>query len=189
MAFVLAALHPPTTSDFLFPEPVSPTTTTAALQTQRSADLSPMAPRAEPISAEVADVVLTPLPASPIPPIPQPEPLPGCDSWCLGVIAAYQASEAGNMAEVIRLAANANQVPELYGWAMATAACESGMNPNAYSGFYEGLFQHAPSYWPARAAAAGFGGASAFDPVANSFTTLWMRSAGYAASHWPVCGR
>ena len=160
-----------------------------ALEPQRSPDMGTTPAPAEPISAEVADVVLTPSPTVPNPPIAQPEPLPGCDSWCFGVIAAYQASEAGNMAEVIRLAANANQVPGLYEWALATAACESGMNPNAHSGFYEGLFQHAPNYWPARAAAAGFEGASAFDPVANSFTTLWMRSAGYAASHWPVCGR
>jgi soluble lytic murein transglycosylase-like protein len=54
--------------------------------------------------------------------------------------------------------------------------CESKGDPSARnrSSGAAGLGQHLPRYWPARAAAAGHPGASAFDPVANADTTAWL---------------
>lgn len=109
---------------------------------------------------------------------------PVCDRWCQWVGEAYGVAAQGNMSDVIYAAAQAYGVPGMAGWGLATAVCESGLDPLAWSGWYEGLFQHDPYYWPARAEGAGFGGASAFDPVANAFTSMWMVSVGYPLSHW-----
>lgn len=63
------------------------------------------------------------------------------------------------------------------------AKCESGFNPMADSGYYKGIFQHDPGYWPARAAAHGFAGASYFDVDAQiGVSTAMMSSGGW--SHW-----
>lgn len=137
-----------------------------------------------PVPVEAADVALVAAPAPPTPP-----PGPPCDQWCSGISAANQAAAQGDMVGVITAAAAAYGVPELAGWGVATARCESNLNPVADSGYYLGLFQHDPFYWPDRAAAAGFAGASPLDPVANAATSMWMRSAGMGAQHWPVCGR
>lgn len=74
---------------------------------------------------------------------------------------------------------------------IATARCESGLRPTAVSssGKYLGLFQHDRFYWPARAARAGFEGASAFNPRANAFVSAWMVRYGGGWGHWPVCSR
>lgn len=135
---------------------------------------------------EMVDVVLFAAPAAEAAPAPVTV-NEGCDSWCEWVREAYGVAAAGNMSDVIYAAAHGNRVPEMAAWGLATATCESGLNPNAWSGYYEGLFQHSPDYWPARAEAAGFAGASTFDPVANAFVTMWMISAGYPTSHWPNC--
>lgn len=73
-------------------------------------------------------------------------------------------------------------------WFADTAWCESRLNSNANSGFYKGTFQHHPGYWPARAAAAGYPGASIYDPEANAMVSahLWTTSGPH---HWPVCSR
>jgi hypothetical protein len=54
-------------------------------------------------------------------------------------------------------------------WGLNIIKCESGGNPNAYnsSSGASGLFQHLAKYWPPRATAAGFPGASPFNPEAN----------------------
>lgn len=60
--------------------------------------------------------------------------------------------------------------------AMDVLACESEGNPaarNPTSGA-AGLFQHIPRYFDARAAAAGFPGASPFDPEANVAAAAWL---------------
>ena len=119
--------------------------------------------------------------------VPAPPTAPECDVWCEGIGVARAAEAQGDMAGVIVAMAGAYRVPELAGWGLATAMCESGLNPTAWSGYYEGLFQHDPGYWPARAVNAGWPGASTFDPVANAGVTMWMRSAGYFASNWPNC--
>lgn len=63
------------------------------------------------------------------------------------------------------------------------AKCESGFNPMADSGYYKGLFQHDPNYWPARAAKYGFAGASIFDVDAQiGVSTSMMAGGGW--SHW-----
>jgi hypothetical protein len=60
-------------------------------------------------------------------------------------------------------------------WALNIIKCESGGNPNAYnSSGASGLFQHMKQYWPARATAAGFPGASPFDPVANIAASAYL---------------
>jgi peptidoglycan hydrolase CwlO-like protein len=76
--------------------------------------------------------------------------------------------------------------------ALAVMRCESLGNPvvvNPYSGA-SGLFQQMPFYWPSRAEAAGWSGASIFDPEANIAVSAWlvMRSeeshAEGAWGHW-----
>jgi hypothetical protein len=79
-------------------------------------------------------------------------------------------------------------IPEWANWGVATAACESELHPGAWDGYYTGLFQHDPNYYPARAAAAGLPGSSPWNPVDNAMTTAWMIKAGYGWQHWPVCG-
>ena len=73
--------------------------------------------------------------------------------------------------------------------ALRIMACESGGNPNARNprSSASGLFQHlAAKYWTARSAAAGFAGASVFNPVANVATAAWLRDQRGGWSHW-VC--
>ena len=63
--------------------------------------------------------------------------------------------------------------------------CESRGDPdavNAESGA-SGLMQHIPRYWDDRARAAGFQGASPFDPIANIYASVWLLHVG-GWSHW-----
>ena len=58
--------------------------------------------------------------------------------------------------------------------------CESRGDPdavNAESGA-SGLMQHIPRYWDERARAAGFQGASPFDPIANIYASVWLLDMG-----------
>ena len=68
--------------------------------------------------------------------------------------------------------------------------CESFGDPDAYnaSSGASGLMQHLQVYWPPRARAAGFEGASPFAPVANIYTSAWLiyRATGGGWQHW-VC--
>jgi MYXO-CTERM domain-containing protein len=61
-------------------------------------------------------------------------------------------------------------------WALNIMQCESGGNPNAYNAGSgaSGLFQHLAKYWPPRATAAGFPGASVFDGEANIAASAWL---------------
>lgn len=54
--------------------------------------------------------------------------------------------------------------------------CESGGDPNAYNPFSgaSGLFQFIPSTWATTAPAAGYAGASPFEPVANVASAAWL---------------
>lgn len=66
--------------------------------------------------------------------------------------------------------------PGLVDEALAVIRCESLGDPaivNPVSGA-AGLFQHMPRYFPERAAAAGFPGASPFDPEANIAAAAWL---------------
>lgn len=71
--------------------------------------------------------------------------------------------------------------------ALRVAICESSLNPSAYNpAGYGGLFQHSLEYWPSRAEAAGWAGASVYDPHANSAVAAWLQSqSGWAP--WPNC--
>lgn len=74
--------------------------------------------------------------------------------------------------------------------AIRIIACESNGDPwarNPRSGA-SGLFQHMPRYWEERSRAAGFGGASIFDPEANVGVAAWLvyDYAGGGWQHW-VC--
>ena len=72
--------------------------------------------------------------------------------------------------------------------ALRIMRCESGGNPNAKNpgSSASGLFQHLGKYWPTRSAAAGFAGASIFDPTANVATAAWLRDQRGGFAHW-VC--
>lgn len=68
--------------------------------------------------------------------------------------------------------------------ALRVMACESGgysraANPTSSA---RGLFQHLGKYWATRSAAAGFAGASIFDPEANVATAAWLlKEAGWGS--------
>lgn len=65
---------------------------------------------------------------------------------------------------------------------LRVAYCESRYDPLAYNGVLgaSGLFQIIPSTWRANSAAAGYGGASVWDPVANANVAGWMFAHGQA---------
>lgn len=63
------------------------------------------------------------------------------------------------------------------------AKCESGFNPQASNGYHQGLFQHDPQYWPARAANYGFAGAAITDVEAQIAVSTGMMAEG-GWYHW-----
>jgi len=73
--------------------------------------------------------------------------------------------------------------------ALRIMQCESGGSPSAANSrsSARGLFQHLGKYWPARSAAAGFAGASIFDPTANVGTAAWLRDQPGGWLHWRAC--
>lgn len=64
--------------------------------------------------------------------------------------------------------------------AMTVMACESGGNPLAYNprSGASGLFQHLQRYWEYRSAAAGWEGASIWNPTANVAVAAWLAKDG-----------
>lgn len=62
--------------------------------------------------------------------------------------------------------------------ALRVMACESEGNPSARNptSGAAGLFQHMPQWWDSRSQAAGFAGASPYDPRANVGTAGWLWS-------------
>jgi len=72
-------------------------------------------------------------------------------------------------------------------WAMRVMSCESGGSPTAKNpgSSASGLFQHLARYWPSRSVAAGWAGASIWDPEANIAVAAWLFYTG-GRSHW-VC--
>lgn len=76
--------------------------------------------------------------------------------------------------------------------ALRIMRCESGGDPNIMHDFSNpasasGLMQHLGKYWPARSAAAGYAGASIFDPTANVAVAAWLRDQPGGWSHWRAC--
>jgi hypothetical protein len=75
--------------------------------------------------------------------------------------------------------------------AVLVARCESGWNPSAIGyvhgvATYGGLFQHSFTYWDARAASAGWAGASIYAASANTAVSAWL-VARDGWGHWPWC--
>lgn len=70
--------------------------------------------------------------------------------------------------------------------ALRVIACESHGDPAAQNprSSAAGLFQHLTRYWARRAAAAGFAGASVFDPEANVAAAAWLVYSDGGWSHW-----
>jgi len=74
--------------------------------------------------------------------------------------------------------------------ALGTIRCESLGDPDMVTPPYaaSGLFQHLAGYWDERAAAAGWAGASIFDPEANIAVAAWLvHTDGW--QHWNACNR
>lgn len=69
--------------------------------------------------------------------------------------------------------------------ALCIMSRESGGNPNAKNprSSASGLFQHLARYWPDRSAAAGWAGASIWDPEANIAVAAWLQRTG-GWGHW-----
>ena len=65
---------------------------------------------------------------------------------------------------------------------LRVAYCESRYDPLAYNSVLgaSGLFQIIPGTWRANSVAAGYGGASVFDAVANANVAAYMFSIGQA---------
>lgn len=97
------------------------------------------------------------------PPPPPPPPTPLLSDWQR----VQAAAAVGDYRGAANLAAEHWGI-DAYRFARVIG-CESTWNPNAGS-YYIGLTQQSSGYWPARAAAAGLPGASAWDPAAN----LWV---------------
>jgi hypothetical protein len=95
----------------------------------------------------------------------RPKPAPPAPSEIAGIIRAAADKYGVNADTLLRV-----------------AYCESRYDPLAYNGILgaSGLFQIIPGTWRANSAAAGYGGASVFDPVANANVAAWMFSRGQA---------
>ena len=87
------------------------------------------------------------------------------------------------------IVANGGPIEDTYRF-LSVMNCESMGDPDAYNeaSGASGLMQHLDIYWPPRARAAGFEGASPFDPIANIYTSAWLiyRATGGGWQHW-VC--
>ncbi len=73
--------------------------------------------------------------------------------------------------------------------ALCIINAESGGNPDAKNpnSSASGLFQHLARYWPERSTAAGWGGASIWNPEANTAVAAWLAATG-GWSHWTTYG-
>lgn len=109
-------------------------------------------------------------------PDPEPKPVP---EETAATDPETPPAPAGSVEEIIHAAAAEYGIDP--GYMVSIAACESGLNPSAYSpaGYY-GLFQYDQSTWSAN----GYG--SIYDPVAQSRTTARLLAAGQS-SRWPNC--
>lgn len=72
--------------------------------------------------------------------------------------------------------------------AMSVMECESGGDPLAYNprSGASGLFQHLQRYWSSRSKAAGWEGASIWNPTANVAVAAWLAQDGVSRglSYW-----
>ncbi len=70
--------------------------------------------------------------------------------------------------------------------ALAVIWCESKGNPTAINptSSASGLFQHLPKYWSSRSSAAGYPGASIFDPVPNIAVAAWLADESIKGNGW-----
>jgi len=104
---------------------------------------------------------------------PQSSPTPAASE------ASSATSAEGSIAEIIYAAATEFGLSGDY--LLSVAGCESGLNPQAYSGTgYYGLFQFDQQTWSA------YGYGSMYDPVAQSRTAARLIAAGQS-SRWPNC--
>ena len=113
--------------------------------------------------------------------------------FCAGcVLASYVALSCGvghtqSVPELIDQAATEWGIPWAAGHLRRISWCESKWFPGAYnrSSGAAGVFQFLPGTWRYASRAAGFGGASVFDAVANVWSATWLyRTDG--PRHW-VC--
>lgn len=74
--------------------------------------------------------------------------------------------------------------------ALCIMAKESGGNPNAKNprSSASGLFQHLARHWGERSSAAGWGGASIWNPEANIAVAAWLQRTG-GWTHWSPYNR
>lgn len=121
---------------------------------------------------------------------------PACDEWCREIHRAYEAEAAGDLRGIIDHCAAAYGLPEWAEWGWAVVLGETGGTLLAVQpGYYQGWTQQDPGYWPDRAAAAGFPGASAYERVASACTMFSMVRARLLGgdprpwTDWPNTGR
>jgi soluble lytic murein transglycosylase-like protein len=130
-------------------------------------------------------VVPSPLPVLIVripPQAPTPTPAPAVRTPAPAPASTGTSSSGGDIEAIITAAAQAEGVAPV--WLISTAACESGLNPNAYngSGPYEGLFQFLPSTFRAH------GGTDIWDPSQQAQIAATMFANG-ESGEWPVCSR
>jgi hypothetical protein len=91
--------------------------------------------------------------------------------------------------QLIRCAAARWDSPGTPAEAVAVAACESELRPDAFNpSGYAGLFQQATRYWPGRSTYYGQPNRSVFNARANTIVSIRMAAAHGSWSHWAGCG-
>lgn len=108
----------------------------------------------------------------------------------LPTVTVDRPGDSSSMVERWRPLVEKHFPPGMVAKALRVIYCESRGNPDAVndSSDASGLFQHLPQYWPPRAQAAGFAGASVFDPEANIATAAFLATRD-GWRHWPNCGK
>lgn len=119
-----------------------------------------------------------------------------CDTWCHEISTAYALEAAGDLRGIIDHTAAAYSMEAWADWGWAVVLGETGGTLLAVQpGYYQGWTQQDPAYWPERAAAAGFPGASAYERVPAAATMFSMVRAKILAGYeqpwidWPNTGR
>ena len=163
----------------------------AAVASSSASPISAPSPSATPTPSPASTFRATAVVPSPLPVLivriaptapPTPRPVPVVRAPAPAPVSTGSSSSGGDVEAIITAAAQAAGVSP--SWLISTAACESGLNPNAYNGAgpYEGLFQFLPSTFAAH------GGTDIWDPTQQAQIAATMFASG-ESGEWPVCSR
>lgn len=148
------------------------TTTSAPTVTEAAAPTTTTAP---PATTEPPPATAEPPPATTAPPTTTTTAAPTSTTAPPATTAPPPAPPPDGVA-VWRPLVETYFTPDLVDGALVVIDCESGGDPNAYNpaSGAAGLFQFLPETWQSASAAAGWAGASVFDPEANIAVAAWL---------------